>query len=116
MAAGKLSKTATKPRTIMRKDLDQYVEIRDKRLALEREAAALGRTEQILKEDIKAYVAATAKGKTRSIERCGHRLSLIERPGSPSWLREFTRVAGQDEVDRLRREAPPYEQLQVDVL
>lgn len=109
----KLSKTpAEKPRAIMRVDIDEYKRLQAERRELERQAAALGRQEKALAADITAYILDKA-GKTRSVDRCGHRLSLLEVAGSVSWQSEFAKLQGQAEVERLKREAPTRDKLEV---
>ncbi|MCC6492637.1 MAG: hypothetical protein IT424_06425 [Pirellulales bacterium] len=116
MAAPQLSpKQPAAPKRPTRALLDRYVSLRDRRLELSREAASLEREEKALAEEIQAFAAAEG-GKRRTVELCGYRASITTAAGYVSWAKEFTRVAGFEAAERLRREAPPVDRLKVEKL
>lgn len=109
----KLSKSpAEKPRDIKRVDIDEYKRLGEERRELNRQAAALEKREKALERDITAYVLEKA-GKVRSLDRCGHRLSVEEVAGTVSWQSEFEKLRGQAEVERLKAAAPKRDKLRV---
>jgi hypothetical protein len=112
MPTPKLSATKTTAAKPTRAEFEEYCETRERRLELNREAATLERREKAIAEKIQAYAIA-AGGKNRTVISCGHRASVLSKPGSVSWLDQFTALRGVDEVNRLKSEAPPRDYLEV---
>lgn len=116
MATRSLSKPApAAPKKPSRAQFEQYCALDEERKRLNREAAAISRTQDELGATITAY-AIHAGGKERTVQCCGHRASVTSEPKSPYWLGEFTKLAGQAAVDKLRSEQPLRDKLSVEKL
>lgn len=103
------------PKKPTRKDFDEYCQTREARLQHDRESAALARREKELTEAFKAYAIAEG-GRQRTVECCGHRVSVTSVPGAVPWLAEFTKLAGQDAVNELKKNAPLRDSVKVEKL
>lgn len=93
--------------------IQEYLDLEERRKALNREATDLGKRASAIAEKLEAYVTAKG-GKERSVVRSGYRLSIKLANGFVPWKQEFIRVAGQEEANRLTRECPKREVLAVD--
>lgn len=111
----KLSKSPDPPAKCGRKEIERYLALRQERLDLESQARSNATEERELAAQIMRYAIANG-GKARSLTRCGHRLSVIEKPGSVAWQSEFRKVVGAEEVQRLKDAAPPRDVLQVEAI
>lgn len=55
-------------------------------------------------------------GKERSTVTCGHRLSMISKPGRVAWKDAFVEAQGIEAAEALTKACPPTLSLQVDPL
>lgn len=105
-AAPQLSRPAKQPaKKPTRADFEQWVQLDAERKEHGRKAAALAKQQDRLGESISAYVLQEG-GKHRTVELCGHRAEITSKQSPPSWLAEFTALAGQKKVDELKAAAP----------
>lgn len=91
---------------LSRTDLDllirQRQELNERRLALDRESAGLGKQVSDIDKQLLAIVDAEAVGPDRSITLKCWRLSIVQVAASVSWLSEFTKRCGQELVNELK--------------
>ncbi|MBA3481724.1 MAG: hypothetical protein H0T51_07910 [Pirellulales bacterium] len=105
-AAPQLSKPKPAPaKKPTRADFERWLELDAQRKEHGRQAAALSGQQNRLGESITAYVLQDG-GKHRTVECSGHRAEITSKQGQPSWLQEFTELAGQAKVDELKSSAP----------
>lgn len=87
----------------------RFLELKQERLELERQARALATEERQLAELMLIHTRAAGgmlkKGKLK--------LAIEQKPGSVSWKSEFIRVAGADAANKLIAAAPVGERLVV---
>ena len=88
-------KPAAKPPRVTVAWVDEYLETRDQRRALQRQVDALERDEKTLGSAIFELIKTTG-GKSRTVKKGKHVLRLVDAPGSVRWKDEFVRVAGPD--------------------
>jgi len=79
-----------------------YLEIRDRRRALEKEARELSKIEKAMEEEMIELVKLVGE-----YEECGHRVKLGEKPGRVAWKQEFVKRLGEAEAARVQAECPP---------
>lgn len=96
-----------------RKELERYFELDQQRLALHRQAKDLEKLQEELEKKFLEYVREVG-GPERACLRCGYKLAILRKDGSVSWVKEFLRVAGEEEAERLRKAAPPRDVLVVE--
>lgn len=108
-----MAKKATKAPYITAPEIKEFLDLEDRRRALNRQAEDLEKQAKPLKEKLLEFVRIEG-GKAKSVERSGFVLAIKMVKSSPSWKPEFIRVAGQEEADKLIAEAPPREQLSVE--
>ncbi len=92
--------------------LQRYYELDEKRKALNRQAEDLAKLQADLKEQFIHYVEEFG-GSDRTTMRFGYRLTLVEKAGTVPWAKEFLRVGGYEEAERLRQLQPKTESLVV---
>jgi hypothetical protein len=111
----RLSKTpaAAKPANVTKPVIEEYLQLEADRKEHARQAYLLEKRTKGLAAKLKDWILANAPGKTRSVDRSGFRLSIVEGPGYPSWKAEFVNALGQDEADAIAAACPPSEKLQV---
>jgi len=100
------------PVKISRKDVERYVELEAERKELSRRSADLKKTQDEIGQRLTAYLKAEA-GKVGAAVKFGYRLALKARQIAVQWKKEFIRVAGQDEADRLSADAGTSHSLEV---
>lgn len=94
-------------------ELARYFELEEQRLALNRQAKDLEKLQDELYDKFLKWVEEQG-GPERVKLRCGYKLAIIKKPGSVSWVKEFLRVAGEEEAERLRKAAPSRDVLVVE--
>lgn len=103
----------TAPR-VTTKDLERYYELDEQRKSLARQAKDLEALQEELKVKFEAFVRVKGGPERAYAFASGHRLSILEKRESVGWKGEFLRVAGPEEAERLVREAPMKEVLQIE--
>lgn len=93
--------------------IDEFLSLEKQRLEKQREADALKRQAEPIKEKLLAYVRAKG-GKGLTVLRSGFRLAIKLVNGSPSWKSEFIRVAGPIEAAKVAANPPQRESLEVE--
>jgi len=73
-------------------EVANYLSLRERRLALQREAEALQRIEAAVAANLESAVKANGG---KPLRKGKYTLSLVDVPGRPSWKNEFIRVAGE---------------------
>jgi hypothetical protein len=117
MPAPNLSKTTPAAvKNITRADIEKYLAIEDQRRELGRQMYLLTKQANAIEDKLEAYVLAKAPTKSRTIERSGYRLSIVEKAGAVSWKTAFVDVAGQAKADELVAAAPPRDELAIEKL
>lgn len=113
MATPKLTKPIEKVAHITRVDIERYEKLGDEARGYERLAKAK-RTEQgELKTKLMGFVEAKKKGKNRTVDRSGYRLSITTVAKSVSWVKEFTAQVGFAAAEKLRETAGTRDVLKV---
>lgn len=95
---------------VTKNDIQEYLAIEERRKALNREAADLGKQSDVIKEKLMLFARANGG----SVARSGYRLAIKLATGFVAWKQEFIRVAGQEEANRLTRDCPKRETLSID--
>lgn len=98
--------------TLTRKDLLRYLELDAKRLALNREAKALEREQDLIEPKIKD--AIRTDGKKGALFKWGYNLLLTMVRGQVKWKDEFIRVAGAEEASKVAENPPDRESLVIE--
>lgn len=82
------------------KEIARYLEVRDQRHALERQAAALKKEEERLEERLRQCVALYG-GRDRTTMRHGYVLAIRAVPGAVRWKEEFQKHFGEEKANQL---------------
>lgn len=82
------------------KEITRYLEVRDQRHALERQAAALKKEEETLEKSIRQCVALYG-GRDRTTIRFGHVLAIRAVAGQMRWKEEFLKHFGEEKAEKL---------------
>lgn len=98
---------------LVKSEIEEYLDLEERRLNLQREAADLEKLAKVLKSKIWLYCEAEG-GSDRTCVRSGYVISLKSKAGSPSWKEEFLRVAGPVEAARIVAETPKRDYLTVE--
>ena len=108
MSATKM-KAADAPK-IAKAEIEKYVALNTERLALQRQADALKKQEDVIVDRLKAYASANG-GKTQSCRLFGYVLAIVKKAGVIAWKQEFVKALGADAAAALT--APDREALTV---
>lgn len=79
-----------------------YLEVQERRRALEREARELAKIEKAMEADMFELVELFGE-----YEECGYRVRVAEKPGRVAWKQEFVKRLGEAEAARVQAECPP---------
>lgn len=86
-------------------ELQHYFELDAKRLALQREATALGKLQEALETKFEAYVRG-ADGEGKQKTRFGFLLAIDQKRENVKWQREYLLAFGPDKVKELQESQP----------
>lgn len=98
---------------LTKKEIEAYLDLHERRKALQRQARDLDKQAELIEEKLMEYVAAEG-GAERSVRSCGFVLAIQTARGSVSWKQEFIAVAGEKKAESLIAAAPPRDVLSVE--
>jgi len=113
MMAKKTTADAPKTPFITRHDIEEYLELEERRKGLNRESAQIAKQAEVIEQKLEAFVRANG-GKEKSLSRSGYVLAIKTCKGSPAWKVEFVKVAGIAASEQLIASAPTRESLTVE--
>lgn len=96
-------------------DIKAYLDLDEKRKALQRETRALEKLQQPYADKIKRFIRAK-EPKSLSATRCGYRLSIKLSKAAPQWKHEYIAVQGVEAAEALIAQQPERESLQVEAI
>lgn len=85
---------------IKRKEIAAYLAIEERRLALQREVAALGKQAEQYEEHFMEEIREHG-GATKTLRTCGHILAIKTAKNSVQWKPEFIRVTSLAAAEKL---------------
>lgn len=94
------------------KEIEEYLDLEERRQALERQARQLSKQAGELERKFMAHVKEHGGAKL-FVTSCGFRLGIEFKRGSVSWKDHFTKLAGNDAAETLITSAPQRESLSV---
>jgi hypothetical protein len=98
---------------LVRADIEEFLKREERRKGLQREAEALARENEPLKQKITRYVELKG-GSDKTIERSGYILALKTQNGQIVWKTEFIRVAGSEEAAKVAAQPPQVVRLSIE--
>lgn len=104
---------AKKEPALKKTDVQEFLDLEQRRLELQREAGDLEKLAKVLKARIWQHVKAKG-GRKRSCTLSGFLLEIRKKPGSPAWKEEFLRVAGQVAAAKIVAATPKKDYLVVE--
>lgn len=102
-----VANTQTTPEALTAAELNQYWDLREGRLLVEREARTNQKAENLLKDRIERWLtAATRDLSSRIVKLFGYELALEETSGRVDFEAEYIKLAGVEAAAALKRQAP----------
>ncbi len=100
---------------VTKRDLEQWQDLEDRRLAAKRLADDLSKQQDAIEAKLEAFVRAKEPA-TLTVLRSGYRLSIRRVKSAVAWKQEFVKVAGQRVAEELTAGAPLKEKFAVERL
>lgn len=104
---------ATKEPVLKKRDVQEFLDLTERRLEAQRKADDLEKLAKVLKARIWQHVK-TKGGRKRSCTLGEFLLEIRKKPGSPAWKEEFLRVAGQVAAAKIVANTPKKDYLVVE--
>ncbi len=104
----KKSESNSKTPFITKHDIEEYLELEERRKGLNREAAQVAKQAEAIEQKLEEFVRATG-GKEKSVSRSGFVLAIKTAKGTVGWKAEYVKVKGNEAAEQLMAAAPPRE-------
>lgn len=104
---------ATKDPALKKQDVQEYLDLNERRLEAQRKADDFEKLAKVLKARIWQHVKAKG-GRKRSCTLSGFLLEIRKKAGNPAWKEEFLRVAGQVAAAKIVAKTPKKDYLVVE--
>jgi hypothetical protein len=98
---------------LTREELEHYASLHERRLELNRQAAALEREADLIEPKIWAFIKKQGN-RSKAVSKWGFNLAVKLKQAAVKWKDEFLKLAGAEKVAELAAAAPMKESLSVE--